>query len=737
MNTNKKGKENNQLHDKFFTMKIKILSLLVSVLLITVTAQADEGMWLPSLLNKVNIEKMRQMGARLTADDIYDINNSSIKDAVISLNGGSCTGELVSDQGLFLTNHHCGYGQIQQHSSEENNYLRDGFWAANKADELPNPGMFVSFLVRVEDVTGQVLANVTYEMDEQTRNDSIQNAISRVRKKTEVDSTHHISIKSFYRGNQYLMLEYETYRDVRLVGAPPHFIGKFGGDTDNWMWPRHTGDFSLFRIYTAPDGSPAEYAEENVPLKPRHHFPVSLKGYTENDFSMVMGYPGSTNRYLTSEGVQYTMNIVNQTRIDVRKSKLDIIRAYMATSDKATIQYASKHARSSNYYKYSIGQNRGLERLEVVAKKKKVEEDFENWVNQNEKRQEIYGEALSLIEEAYSDTDDDKALYYLSEAFLRGPEVFLMAYRYNNLNELLDNDKENEETIKSTISNLKERAEKFFKDYNAETDQRIAAALTEIYAMNISKEYHPKFISTITGKYNNDYEKWADKIFKKSIFVNKESLLEFLDNPKQRKLSKDPVFTAALEIMNMREKVREDNEAEKTKLDRGYRLFLNGLLAMNGGENYYPDANSTMRLTYGSISGYEPRDAVYYNYYTTLDGYIEKEIPGDREFDVWPRMKELHANKEFGKYAAKDGSLHTCFISNNDITGGNSGSPVINANGELIGIAFDGNWEAMSGDIAFEPELQKCINVDIRYVLWVIDTFAGATHLVDEMTLVE
>ncbi|MDA3816316.1 MAG: S46 family peptidase [Prolixibacteraceae bacterium] len=718
-------------------MKIKNLFLLVPALLIAFSAQADEGMWLPSLVNKVNIEKMREMGAKLTADDIYSINNSSIKDAVISLNGGSCTGELVSDQGLFLTNHHCGYGQIQQHSTEENNYLRDGFWAPTKADELSNPGMFVSFLIRVDDVTDQVLANVTDNMNEETRNDSIQNAIFRVRNNTEVDSTHHISIKSFYRGNQYLMLEYETYRDVRLAGAPPHFIGKFGGDTDNWMWPRHTGDFSMFRIYTAPDGTPAEYAEENIPLKPRHHFPVSLKGYTENDFAMVMGYPGSTNRYLTSDGVEHTMNIINQTRINVRKAKLDIIRAYMATSDKATIQYASKHARSSNYYKYSIGQNRGLERLEVVAQKKKVEEDFQNWANQNDERREKYGEALSLIEEAYNDTEDDKALYYLSESFLRGPEIFLLAYRYKNLNGLLDDAKENEEAIKSATSNLKERAEKFFKDYNAATDEKIAAALTEIYSKNISENYHPEFISTITGRYNNDYEKWAEKIFRKSIFTDQESLFDFLDNPKQRKLEKDPVFVAAKEIMKVRQQARDDNEPEKTKLDRGYRLFINGLLTMNGTENYYPDANSTMRLTSGIISGYEPRDAVSYNYYTTLDGYIEKTIPGDREFDVWPRMKELHDNKEFGRYAAKDGSLHTCFISNNDITGGNSGSPVINGNGELIGIAFDGNWEAMSGDIAFEPELQKCINVDIRYVLWVIDTFAGATHLVDEMTLVE
>jgi hypothetical protein len=719
-------------------MKIRNFLLLAPAFLLAFSAQADEGMWLPSLLNKVNIEKMREMGARLTADDIYDINNSSLKDAVISLNGGSCTGELVSDQGLFLTNHHCGYGQIQQHSSEDNNILRDGFWAPTKADELPNSGMFVSFLVSVEDVTDKVLAGVTDDMDEATRTDSINKAIGEVRESTEVDSTyHHISIKSFHGGNQYLLLVYETYRDVRLVGTPPHFIGKFGGDTDNWMWPRHTGDFSMFRIYTAPDGSPAEFSEDNIPLEPRHHFPVSLKGYNEGDFAMVMGYPGSTNRYLTADGVKFTMDVINQTRINLRKAKLDIIREYMATSDKATIQYASKHARSSNYYKYSIGQNRGLERLKVVDKKQQIEEDFTNWINQDEERKAKYGEALSLIAEAYDNTNDNKAISYISEAFLYGPEIFISAFRYHKLNNLLKDAKNNSKEIESTITSLKESADKFFKDYDAGTDMRIVAALAEIFANDIDETYHPAFIKTINKKYKGDYSKWAGKLFKKSIFSSQEDLYAFLDNPKQKKLAKDPVFEAANQIMSARAKASKDNKDDKTKLDRGYRLFLNGLLAMNGEESYYPNANSTMRLTYGSIDGYEPADAVYYNYYTTLDGYIEKEIPGDREFDVWPRMKELHANSEFGLYADKDGTLRTCFISNNDITGGNSGSPVINANGELIGIAFDGNWEAMSGDIAFETELQKCINVDIRYVLWVIDTFAGATHLVDEMTLVK
>ncbi|MGF7138340.1 S46 family peptidase [Roseimarinus sediminis] len=717
-------------------MKIyKVIMLLTAMLSIT-ALQADEGMWLPSLLNKVNVNTMSELGAELSADDIYNINSASLKDAVISLNGGSCTGELVSAEGLFLTNHHCGYGQIQKHSSEEQNILRDGFWAKNHAEELPNKGMFVSFLVRVEDVTAQVLAGLNDEMTEAERADSIRSVSADLESEAVKDTHYEARVKSFFSDNQYLLFVYETFRDVRLVGAPPHFIGKFGGDTDNWMWPRHTGDFSMFRIYAAPDGTPAEYSEENVPMKPRHFFPVSLKGYQENDFAMVMGYPGSTDRYLTSDGVEFTMNVINSTRINLRKAKLDIIREYMAGSDKATIQYASKHARSSNYYKYSIGQNRGLERLGVVAKKEAVEKAFDAWVKQDDERKARYGEALAMIENAYADQNDDKALNYLAEAFLRGPEIFMMARRFQTLEGLLKKDS-NEEKIKEETEKLRELAIEYFKDYDAETDRRIVAALTEIFVNDIETRYHPEFISDIRSKYKGDYSKWSEKLFAKSMMNDQAAMMSFLDNPKHKSIAKDPAYQAAIAIFDARSLALEDNKEEQTALTKGYRLFLGGLLEMNNDQQYYPNANSTMRLTYGSIYGYEPRDGVEYNYYTTLSGYIEKEIPGDREFDVWPRLKELYHAGEYGQYASPAGELHTCFISNNDITGGNSGSPVLNKNGELIGIAFDGNWEAMSGDIAFEPELQKCINVDIRYVLWVIDVFAEAGHLVDEMTLVK
>lgn len=716
-------------------MKFFKLIALVGAFLFTQSAIADEGMWLPSLINKVSENHMIKMGSKLSADDIYSINNSSLKDAVIALDRGSCTGELVSPEGLFLTNHHCGYGEIQKHSSEEQNILRDGFWAQTRDEELPNPGKTVSFLISVEDVTAKVLKNVNAELSEDQRSDSINDIISELVAEATADNHYTANVRSMFEGNQYLLFVYEIFKDVRLVGAPPHFIGKFGGDTDNWMWPRHTGDFSMFRIYTGPDGKPAEYAEENIPLKPRHYLPVSLKGYEKGDFAMVMGYPGSTDRYLTSKGVEVTMENTNNTRINVRKAKLDIIKAYMGTSEKATIQYASKYARSSNYYKYSIGQNKGLENLEVVAKKKAIEDQFQDWVAQNDEREKKYGEALELINKAYSDVDDDKALTYISEVFLRGPEIVYFSRRFNSLLYALKSDHKDE--IESSIVQLEDRLADFFKDYDAETDQKILGALTEIYVENIDPVYYPEFISTINGKFKGDYQKWAAWVFKKSFMHNKFAIEKFLDNPKAAKIEKDPVYMVMKAVYKAREKAQDDNGNERQLLDKGYRLYLAGLQEMLTDRQFYPNANSTMRLTYGTVGDYSPRDGVQYNYYTTMDGYIEKEIPGDREFDVWPRLKELYYANDFGPYADESGQMHTCFTTNNDITGGNSGSPVINGNGELIGIAFDGNWEAMSGDIAFEPELQKCINVDIRFVLWTIDKFAGAKHLVEEMTIVK
>ncbi|WP_346861863.1 S46 family peptidase [uncultured Draconibacterium sp.] len=711
------------------------LMLLLSVFIYS-SAVADEGMWLPSLIHKLNINTMQKMGCELNAEDIYSINQSSLKDAIVALDHGSCTAEVISKDGLLLTNHHCGFGEIQSHSSVEHDYLQDGFWAMSKEEELPNPGKTVTFLVRVEDVTEKVLADLNDEMDESERARKINNAVQELEKEAKGDSHYEVYIRDFFNANQYFLFVTETFNDVRLVGAPPQALGKFGGDTDNWMWPRHTNDFSMFRVYSGPDGKPAEYSEDNIPYQPKHFLPISLKGVEKGDFAMVFGYPGSTNRYKTSFGIEYTMNVTNASRIEVREKKLDIIAEYMATSQKAKIQYASKHARSANYYKNAIGQNEALEKLGIVAQKKELENEFTAWVNADAGRKAKYGEALDLIEKNYQDVEASKARQYMVEALLMGPEIFLFANSAQPLADLLENPEENQEKISKVAEALKARAEGYFKDYSAETDEKIAAALMKIYADKNNSKYYPSFYADIQGKYKGDYSKYSEKMFQKSVFDNKEELIAFLNNPSLKVLQKDMGYQAATAIFDTFRDISKEQAAGGQELGKGRRLFVAGLMEMNPEKKYYPDANSTMRLTYGTVKDYDPRDGVTYKYYTTTNGYLEKEIPGDYEFDVPARMKELLLDENYGKYADADGKLHTCFLTDNDITGGNSGSPVINGKGELIGIAFDGNWEAMSGDLDFEDNLQRCINVDIRFVLWVVDVYAGAQNLIDEMEII-
>jgi len=710
------------------------------VLLLTVMfygwAVADEGMWLPSLINKLNIADMQKMGLQLSAEDIYSINNSSLKDAVVALDRGSCTAELVSKDGLLLTNHHCGFGEIQQHSSVEHDYLQDGFWAMSRKEELSNPGKTVTFLISVEDVTSQVLADVTDATSDEERSKIVRKVSSELEEKAKGDTHYETYVRSFFSSNKYYLFVVETFKDIRLVGAPPQALGKFGGDTDNWMWPRHTNDFSMFRVYCGPDGKPAEYSEDNIPYQPKHFLPISLKGIEEGDFAMVMGYPGRTTRYETSYGVKSTMDVTNEVRIDVREKLLDIWGDYMSTSQKARIQYASKHARSSNYYKYSIGQNKGLTNLNVIEQKQAIEKEFTDWVNADKVRTEKYGKALSVIESSFKNEELDRARAYIGEALLRGPEIFMFSYRAQSLKELLEKPEENKDKIDRIVASMKSGMDDYFKDYDAATDQNVAASLMQLYADKNGAQYYPEFFSTIQKKYKGDYAKFAKKLFENTVFDSKEEMTAFLDKPSLKVLKKDMAVSAATDIFaKYREISDRASESQKMKSE-GERLFVEGLMEMHPNKVFSPDANSTMRLTYGQVKDYSPRDGVIYDYFTTTDGYLEKEIPGDDEFDVPARMKELLLEKNYGQYADADGKLRACFITNNDITGGNSGSPVMNAKGELIGIAFDGNWEAMSGDIAFEPELQRCINVDIRFVLWVIDVYAGASHLVDEMKIV-
>jgi hypothetical protein len=521
------------------------------------------------------------------------------------------------------------------------------------------------------------------------------------------------------------------------VGAPPQSLGKFGGDTDNWMWPRHTNDFSMFRIYCGPDGKPADYSKDNVPYKPKHFLPVSLKGVEEGDFAMVMGYPGRTTRYETSFGVKNTMEVTNKVRIDVREKLLNIWGDYMSTSQKARIQYSSKYARSSNYYKYSIGQNKALDRLKTLDKKVATEKEFTEWVKANAERTEKYGNALSMIENSFKDKELDVARSYMREALLSGPELIMYAYRAQALKEMLEKPEENKEKIDRLVASLKATMDDYFKDYDAATDQKVIATLFKLYAERNGQQYQPAFFTTIQKKYKGDYAKFAKALFENTVFDSKEEMTAFLEKPNLKALKKDMAINIAADIFAEYKELNEKSAESQKLKTTGDRLFLAGLMEMQPNHTFYPDANSTMRLTYGQVLDFEPRDGVTYNYYTTVKGYIEKAIPGDDEFDVPERMTQLLIDKDYRRYADKTGELRACFITNNDITGGNSGSPVINAKGELIGIAFDSNWEGVSGDIAFEPDFQRCVNVDIRFVLWVIDVYAGATHLVDEMKIVQ
>jgi hypothetical protein len=715
-------------------MKKSFVTLLAFLLVLNLSTKADEGMWLPSLIGKLNIQKMNSIGCKMTAEQIYSINQSSLKDAVVALDRGSCTAEIVSADGLLLTNHHCGFGEIQAHSSVEHDYLRDGFWALKHEDELSNPGKTVTFLIRMEDVTDQVLQNVTDQMDDQTRLSKVRDAASKIEKEAKGETTYETRVRSLFESNKYYLFVTETFKDIRLVGTPPQSIGKFGGETDNWMWPRHTGDFSMFRVYCSPDGKPAEYSKDNVPYHPKSFLPISLKGVEKNDFAIVMGYPGTTTRYRTSNEVKYTMDVVNTARITVREAKLNIIRDYMATSQKARIQYASKFARSSNYYKYSIGQNKGLVALNVIGKKQAIEQTFLKWVNETPERKAKYGSALDSINAAFKNQDQKIAFQYAREALLSGAEIFAFAAESSSLYQALKGS--DKVKINAAAEELRKALGEYFKDYDANTDMKLVGSLLKLYAIKVNPRYIPGVFQIIGSKYKGNFDEYAQKMFQKTIFADQAKMESFLNKPSTKALDKDMAFVAMRSIFETLNLISQDLSKTTANLDKARRLFVAGLNEMNSDKAVYPDANSTMRLTYGVVDGYFPHDATYYDYFTTLKGYDEKGIAGDVDFDFPQRLIDLYKAKDYGQYGDKDGTLHTCFTTNNDITGGNSGSPVINGNGELIGIAFDGNWEAMSGDVAFEPELQKCINVDIRFVLWTIDKYAGAGHLVDEMKLV-
>ena len=721
---------------------IIVLALILSVNVVKI--KANEGMWLPFLLGGETYKNMQECGLKLTPEQIYSVNSSSIKDAIVALGGGFCTGEIISGEGLMLTNHHCGYDEIQRNSTTDHDYLTDGFWAMSRDQEIP-ADFSVWFLREMKDVTDIVLEGITDEMDEQERTQMIETAIAELKANASEGkgSEFEVQVKSFYYGNNYYMFTYDIFNDVRLVGAPPSSIGKYGGDTDNWMWPRHTGDFSMFRVYANKDNEPADYSEDNVPYKPKHFLPVSIAGVEEGDYAMILGYPGSTDRFLTSMGVKQAVEIEQPARVKVRRMKLDIMEEGMNKDQKVRIQYASKHARVSNYWKYFIGQSEQLVKNNVFDKKKAIESSYVNWANENKERKNKYADAIEMVEA--TKVAVEKYIIpnvYFEEAIYQGPELF--SFMFNNFgfrsSMAAALSSEDEKEINNAKEEILSSLADFYKDYNAEIDQNLLAAMLEVYYYDVPVEFHPQALIDVAKKYKNNFSKFAEKYFAKSSFTSEEKVKEWLDTKFSKEtLEKDLVYQLSGDfISDYIEKVIRPVYAVQEGEEKGMRLFVDGLNQM--GMNKASDANSTMRITYGNVLPYDAKDGVTFKYFTTLEGVMEKEVVTDdknHEFYVPERLKELHKNRDYGQYADKDGNLPVGFLSNNDITGGNSGSPVINGNGELIGTAFDGNWEAMSGDIYFEPNIQRTISVDIRYTLFVIDKYANAGHLIDEMKLVK
>jgi hypothetical protein len=690
-------------------------------------------MWLLPLIEKLNHAAMQKQGLTLSAEDIYSINQSSLKDAVVIF-GGGCTGEIISAEGLLLTNHHCGYGAIQEHSSVEHDYLNDGFWAATRTDEIPTPGLAVTFLDRIEDVSDKILTELAGITDESQRGKKVSE-LSRALRDTATKGQDNMRamVYPMFNGNAYYLFTYKVYEDVRLVGAPPSAIGKFGADTDNWMWPRHTGDFSMFRVYTDKDGNPAKYDAENIPLKPKRYLNVSIAGFEEGDYAMILGYPGSTDRYMTSWEMRERMDVSNAIRIYVRGIRQEILLEDMLADPKVNIQYASKYTSSTNYWKNSIGMNEALKRLNIVEKKEAIEKQFAEFAAAS--GNENYKIALSDIQQAIERRENNyRILRYYTEIF-PNIEIQRMAGRALGYRKAL------KDTSAKAIAEAKDKllkdAEDFYKDYNAPTDVKVAKALLKVFTENIAKADWPKALIDAEKKYKGNFDKYVDDWFAKSVFVSFDKLKAFAEKPSVKRLDKDPVIQLSISGQEKANALGAALQICNLQLSEGRRNFLAGLMEMQPDKVFYPDANFSTRLTYGNILSYEPKDAVHYKYYTTLEGVMEKEDPDNWEFVVPEKLKQLYHEKDYGRYALPDGRLPVCFLTNNDITGGNSGSPVLNGRGELIGTAFDGNWEALSGDIAFESNLQRCINVDIRYVLFIIDKYAGATHLIDEMTIVQ
>jgi hypothetical protein len=702
----------------------KIGLLIISAILIgQVQLRADEGMWLLPLLEKFNIKIMKEMGCKLSAKQIYDLNSTSLKDAVVALNGGGCTAELISKNGLLVTNHHCGYAGIQQLSTVEHDYLKDGYWAMNSSQEIPVPGYRITIIESFTDVT-KVIEEATKEAkgDSEYRQAYNEAVAKLIKEATQKNQYLEARVTNFYYGNQYYLIVSKTFKDIRFVGAPPSSIGKFGADTDNWMWPRHTGDFSMFRVYADKNNNPAAYSADNVPYTPKKFLNISLAGVKPNDYTMIMGFPGRTTRYMTASEAKEAQQINNAISIYVRGVRQSILMKDMLADPKVKIQYASKYASSSNGWKKWIGMNETFDKLKIIERRAENERLFTNWVNENQERKAKYGEALSKIDNAVNN---------------RAKYSFIQRYLIETIGSIEITNASGLAFYKGDNPIVKD----FYKDYSAQTDRKVAKEMVKIYRDKVKDtSFIPSFYKTIDKDYKGDSDAYVDYIYDNSSLTDLTKLNKAKADSVN--LKKDPAIIFTSSFMSVYGEVQRLKNKDNRLFDQGKKEYTAGLLEMKGNEPVYPDANSTMRLTYGKILPYSPKDAVEYDFITTLDGVMQKEDPDNWEFVVPDKLKKLYRTKDFvnqkyGSYALKNGKMPVAFISNNDITGGNSGSPIMNAKGELIGLAFDGNWEAMSGDVIFEPQLQRCISVDIRYVLFIVDKFGGAGYLLNEMNIIK
>lgn len=709
---------------------MKFLRLLVLLLVIPAYAQQG-GMWIPSLLKGMNEKEMKSLGMKMSASDIYDVNHSSLKDAVPQFNGG-CTSEVISPNGLLLTNHHCGYGEIQAHSTVEHDYLTDGFWAMTLEDELPNPDLEVTFIVKIEDVTTQVLNGTSTITDEEAKQKKIQENIANVTKNSPKESWQENRVRTFYEGNQYMLFVVESYTDVRLVGAPPSSIGKFGSDTDNWVWPRHTGDFSMFRIYADKNNRPAAYSKDNVPYKPKHYFPVSIGGIQEDDFTLVFGYPGRTTEYLPSVAVEQILSSLNPAKIEIRDEALKVTDSFMRRDPAIKIQYAAKYARIANYWKKWIGESQGLEKTNAVAAKKAYEKNFIQQANKTGKQNE-YGNLFNDFEAKYNEI----APYALSrdyflEVVLRNTELLTVGFRLYQLEQIYN--MRGEQSFNDRKDNTLAALEGTYKDFNKNVDEKVFEKLIELYATKSPKQFLP------SGLINADYKLLTKNIYGESKLTSYNGVKELLSGDAKEvieKLNNDKGFQLVKAISDsFIANVNPKYEQINLEIEALQRTYMKGILELSPKDaRIFPDANSTLRVTYGKVKGYSPRDAVYYEPVTYLDGVMEKYVPGDYEFDVPQKLIDLYNKKDFGQYG-ENGKMPVCFIGTNHTTGGNSGSPAIDAKGNLIGLNFDRVWEGTMSDIYYDPSICRNIMVDMRYVLFIIDKYAGCTRLIDEMEIV-